>query len=51
MLFVVAATGGAFVSSKLSGSYGTVNGESPLLSFCGGALMIVGARLAEGCTR
>ena len=48
--FVIAAIVGAYVSSNLSESYGTVNGVSIPLSFCGGALMIIGARLAGGCT-
>jgi hypothetical protein len=47
----IAAIVGAYVSSNLSESYGTVNGVSIPLSFCGGALMIIGARLAGGCTR
>jgi len=51
VLFVIAAIVGAYVSSNLSESYGTVNGVSIPLSFSGGALMIIGARLAGGCTR
>lgn len=50
VVFVVAAIHGASSSSQLSGTYGTIEGQSVLMSFCGGVLIIVGARLAEGCT-
>lgn len=47
----MAAIHGASLSSQLSGTSGTIEGQSALMSFSGGVLIIVGARLAEGCTR
>ncbi|XP_019851607.1 PREDICTED: uncharacterized protein LOC100641634 [Amphimedon queenslandica] len=44
-----AALGGA-ASSLLSGTWGSVEGVSPLTGFIGGACLLFGARLASGCT-
>ncbi|XP_062579405.1 thiosulfate transporter TsuA-like [Saccostrea cucullata] len=48
--FMSGSVFGAFSSSILSGSYGTVTGGSVTQSFVGGAMIIFGARLAGGCT-
>ena len=45
-----AALGGAG-SSLLSGTWGSIEGVSPLIGFIGGACLLFGARLASGCTR
>lgn len=48
--YIFGAIGGAYFSSQMSDSYGTVNGMLPIKGFLGGALMLFGARLAGGCT-
>lgn len=49
--FVLSSIFGAFLSSILSGTYGSVAGVSIVQSFVGGALILFGARMAGGCTR
>jgi len=41
----------SYISSSLSGSYGSVDGVSISNAFIGGFLLLFGARLASGCTR
>ena len=48
---VLGAVGGAYASSKMSGTFGTVEGSSVAESLAGGFLLMFGARLASGCTR
>lgn len=48
--FVLSSIFGAFLSSILSGTYGSVAGVSIVQSFVGGALILFGARMAGGCT-
>ncbi|XP_048734138.2 uncharacterized protein LOC125650156 [Ostrea edulis] len=50
VVFVLSSIFGAFLSSMLSGTYGTVAGASVVQSFVGGALILFGARLGGGCT-
>jgi len=41
---------GAFISSSLSGSWGSVPSLNPVAAVLGGFLLIMGSRLAGGCT-
>ncbi|RUS74054.1 hypothetical protein EGW08_018181 [Elysia chlorotica] len=50
VFFMMGAVGGAFVSSTLSNTRGSVGGVHPLFAFSGGVLLIYGSRLAGGCT-
>ncbi|KAK3792248.1 hypothetical protein RRG08_007328 [Elysia crispata] len=50
VFFMAGAIGGAFISSTLSETLGSVGGVDPLYGFSGGILLIYGARLAGGCT-
>ena len=45
------AMGGAFTSAYLSGSLGDMTGVSTRQAFSGGVLLMLGARIAGGCTR
>ena len=45
------AMGGAFTSAYLSGSLGDMTGVSTTQAFSGGVLLMLGARIAGGCTR
>ncbi|XP_071963645.1 uncharacterized protein [Antedon mediterranea] len=48
--YVASAILGGFMSSHLSGTYGSAEGVGAVEAFLGGALMVFGARLAGGCT-
>lgn len=41
---------GAYLSASASGTLGTAKGAPPMYSFVGGFLIILGARIAGGCT-
>ena len=51
VVFWSGAVAGAGLSAYLSGTWGTTTGVSPTLGFLGGATMLLGARMASGCTR
>jgi len=51
VVFWLGAVAGAGLSAYLSGTWGTTTGVSPTLGFLGGAAMLLGARMASGCTR
>lgn len=50
-MYVGGAVLGGALSSMLSGSWGNVEGVSPISGFVGGVCLLFGARLASGCTR
>ncbi|GFO10217.1 upf0394 inner membrane protein yeee-like [Plakobranchus ocellatus] len=50
IFFMGGAIGGAFLSSTLSNTRGSIRGVHPLCSFGGGLLMIYGSRVGGGCT-
>lgn len=50
-LYLLGAFAGAMLSAGLSGSYASVReAPSPLVSMMGGAFLLMGARIAGGCT-
>jgi len=50
ILFLVGATLGALISSVASGSYRAAPSISIVQAFIGGFLIIMGGRIASGCT-
>lgn len=50
VFFMFGAVGGAFVSSSMSDTRGSVGGVHPAVGLGGGVLLIYGSRLAGGCT-
>ncbi|KAI0207963.1 hypothetical protein LSAT2_007377 [Lamellibrachia satsuma] len=50
VFYVSGALGGAFTSAYLSGSLGGMTGVSVCQAFSGGFLLMLGARIAGGCT-
>ena len=51
VLYIGGAVGGAFLSSSMSGTFGTAMGVSAISGFTGAFIMVFGSRLAGGCTR
>jgi len=50
LVYICAAVLGAYISSTASGSYGYAKGVSIPESVLGGAMMLLGSRIASGCT-
>ena len=50
VLYLCCAIAGACASAAMSNSLGAAPGLHPAYGFCGGFLMLFGARLAGGCT-
>ena len=51
VIFWTCAGLGAALSAYQSSSWGTLHNATPLVCLVGGACMVFGARLAQGCTR
>ena len=51
VIFIASAMFGAYISSTLSGRYGTIWGKSIPEAFIGGVMIVFGSRMAGGCTR
>ncbi|CAH1791547.1 unnamed protein product [Owenia fusiformis] len=50
VFFMGGAAVGGYLSSRASGTLGVTSGVSPLMAYTGGALMLIGSRIAAGCT-
>ncbi|XP_072031084.1 thiosulfate transporter TsuA-like [Amphiura filiformis] len=50
VFYIGGAVGGAFLSSTLSGTYGSASEVSAISGFTGAFIMVYGSRLAGGCT-
>ena len=51
VVYVLATVVGGLLSAFSSDSIGTEKGVSIAAAICGGMLLLIGARLAAGCTR